>query len=133
MLKNFELVLKLAYEFKSFFRTTCQQSWDTRCWSSSVRGRGTQRQLGVEPGKSPWPAVRGARAEVIAAVVTEVVEEALLHIGGFGIGVDVAQGIQGVAFIGDGAAGAVVALCPKVARARLSPHPREDAARGRAG
>lgn len=54
---------------------------------------------------------------VVAAVVAVVIEKALLPVGGLGVGVDVAQGIQRPSLITHRKARAVVALLPKVAGA----------------
>jgi hypothetical protein len=54
---------------------------------------------------------------VVAAVVAVVIKPALLHVGGFGVGVDVAQGIERPSRIGRRKASAVVAFFPKVAAA----------------
>ncbi len=54
---------------------------------------------------------------IIGAVVAEVVEPTQLHIGCFGVCMDIAQGVEGSLLVGIGKAAAVIALFPEVAAA----------------
>ena len=51
---------------------------------------------------------------IIDPVVAEIVEKSLLHIGGLGIGVDIAQGIEHPPVISIRKPRAVVSLFPKM-------------------
>ena len=58
---------------------------------------------------------------VVRAIIAEVVEKALLHIGRFGVRVNVAQGIQRAAKVAFLEAAAVVAFLPEMPRSVQHP------------
>lgn len=79
-------------------------------------GSSTEIERRSQAQKSWMPLAEAVMAQpVINAVVAEVIEKACLDARCFGVGVDVSQGVEGTAAIGNGKSGAVVALFPKMA------------------